>query len=141
MDARPSILVVDDDLSWQMLYQEIFEEEGYLVHVAPNGKVARRILDRQVFDVAIIDLRLVDDDPRNQDGLQVVRQLRDLRAPTRVIVKSGYLTEGVRRHLEAVGVFAILDKDGPVRQLIDSVAHAVGPTGDEPEPQSGLEVG
>lgn len=141
MDARPSILVVDDDQSWQMLYREIFEEEGYLVHVAPSEKVARRILGKRLFDVAIVDLRLVDDDPQNQDGLQVVRQLRDLRAPTRVIVKSGYLTERVRRHLEAAGVFAILDKDGPLRQLIDAVAHAVEPTGDEPEPRSGRKAG
>jgi DNA-binding NtrC family response regulator len=141
VEARPAILVVDDDQSWQMLYREVFEEEGYLVHVAPSETMACRVLDERPFEVAIVDLRLVDDDPQNQDGLQVVKHLRDLRAPTRVIVKSGYLTDRVRRHLKAIGVFAILDKDGPVRELIDAVAHATEPTGDESEARSGRKAG
>jgi CheY-like chemotaxis protein len=124
MEHKCSILVVEDDLSWQLLYEEILEEEGYLVEVAASKEEAARKLGGRTFDVAIVDLRLVDQDPKNQDGIEVVKLIRDLNAPTRAIVKSGYLTEEIGRQLDELGVF-VLDKEGSVRQLTDLVAQAV----------------
>lgn len=125
MQNQPSVLVVEDDLSWQMIYQEILEEQGYQVQLASSTAEARSMLKARVFAVAIIDLRLVDQDPKNIGGLQVVKLLWDQQAPTRTIVKSGYLTETVREQLEEFGVFAVLDKEGSVRQLTELVARAV----------------
>ena len=125
MENRPSVLVVEDDLSWRMIYQEILEEEGYFVEVATSQAEVERKLRERVFDVAIIDLRLVDQDPKNLDGVRVVKLLHDQRTRTRAIVQSGYLTAAVRSQLDECGVFAVLDKEGTVQQLTDVVASAV----------------
>ncbi len=42
------ILVVDDDLHIQRLYKEEFEEEGYEVVIASNGKEAIELFDSEV---------------------------------------------------------------------------------------------
>jgi DNA-binding NtrC family response regulator len=123
--AKPTILVVEDDLSWQMIYRELFEDAGYSVQVAGSRDEADHLLESADFDVAIIDLRLVDEDPGNTEGLKVVRALRRRDSPTRVIVQSGYLTAQVRQELESEGAFAILEKGGPMRQLMESVAEAI----------------
>lgn len=141
MESKPSILIVDDDLSWQMIYQEIFEDEGYLVQVAGSREEADKVLAERVFDVAIIDLRLVDEDPRNMEGLETVKLIQDLGAPTRIIVNSGYLTAKARQDLEVVGVYAVLDKAGPVRQMTDLVAGAIGPSEGQLSPQLEQDAG
>lgn len=125
MEHKPWILVVEDDLSWQMNCEEILEEEGYLVEVAASKEEADRKLRGRTFDIAIVDLRLVDSDPKNMDGIEVIRLMRDLNSPTQAIVKSGYLTEEIGRQLDELGVFRVLDKEGPARQLTDLVAQAV----------------
>lgn len=125
MADRPSVLVVEDDLSWRMIYQEILEEKGYRVGLAASQAEAWQILDECTYDVAIIDLRLADNDARNNDGIAVVRMLRDRGAPTRVIVKSSYLTEPTHTQLKQLGVFAIVDKDGDIEQLLELVVGAL----------------
>lgn len=128
MEHKCSILVVEDDLSWQLNYEEILEDEGYLVEVAASKKEADRKLRERTFDVAIVDLRLVDQDPKNMDGIEVVKLIRNLNASTRAIVKSGYLTEDISRQLKDLGVFGVLDKEGSARQLMDLVAKAARAT-------------
>jgi CheY-like chemotaxis protein len=122
---RPAVLIVEDDLSWQMIYQEILKEEGYLVDVATNRAEAAAKLARNSFDVAILDLRLIDWDPKNQEGIQVVELFLGLETPPQVIVKSGYLTQAVRTQLEELGVLAVLDKAGSIQELTDLVAQAL----------------
>ena len=126
MGHQYSVLVVDDDPSWRRLYKELFEEEeGYLVETASNKEEAADQLAQSVFDVAIIDLRLVDSEPKNTDGVTVVQLIRDRNAPTRAIVKSGHLTPEVRKQLEQMHVFAILDKEASsIPQLTSLVAQA-----------------
>jgi CheY-like chemotaxis protein len=125
MSQKHSVLVIEDDPSWQMNYEEILEEEGYQVDIAANKEEAGRKLRERIFDVAIVDLRLVDDDPKNTDGIEVVRLMRDLKAPTRAIVKSGYLTKEIREQLEELEAFGILDKEGSSQSLMKLVAQAV----------------
>jgi DNA-binding NtrC family response regulator len=126
MADRSSVLVVEDDLSWRMIYQEILEEEGYRVGLAASQAEVWQILDECIYDVAIIDLRLADNDARNNDGIAVVRMLHDRGAPTRVIVKSSYLTKPTYTQLKQLGVFAIVEKDGDIEQLLELVAGALG---------------
>jgi DNA-binding NtrC family response regulator len=126
MAGRSSVLVVEDDSSWRTIYQEILEEEGYRVGLAASQAEAWQILDECTYDVAIIDLRLADNDPQNTDGIAVARMLRDRGVPTRVIVKSSYLTQPTHIQLKQLGVFAIVDKDGDIEQLLELVAGALG---------------
>ena len=125
MADRPSVLVVEDDASWRMIYQEILEEEGYRVGLAASQSEVVQIVDECAYDVAIVDLRLADNDSKNTAGIAVVELLRERGIPARVIVKSSYLTLRARAQLQQLGVFAIVDKDGGIDQLLQLIADAL----------------
>lgn len=134
---RSVVLVVEDDPSWQMNYEEILEEEEYLVEVAASKEEADRKLRERTFDVAIVDLRLVDSDPKNMDGIEFINELRAMRGDTHVIVISGYLTDESRQELEESGVFGVLGKgEFSGRQLLKLVAKAVYATQRQPRSPS-----
>ncbi len=66
-----SILVIEDTVEFQQLFQSVLEAEGYLVTTVGTG--AQALTDARVNDpdVIVLDLRLPD-----MDGMEVCRQLR-----------------------------------------------------------------
>ena len=122
MARRPKLLIVEDDSTIQDIYQEVFEVD-YDLQIAGNKENALTALRNQVFDVAVVDMRL-EDEPENKDGLVVVQFIRELGYAIPVILKSAYPTEVP--DIERLGLFATLDKtaEGQIRQLQEVVARA-----------------
>jgi DNA-binding response OmpR family regulator len=79
------ILVVDDDLHIQRLYKEEFEEEGYEVVIASNGKEAIELFDREVPDIVTLDILLPD-----IDGIRLLRQMKEKRPKVPIIMSTAY---------------------------------------------------
>jgi two-component system response regulator ResD len=67
-----SILVVEDESSIAEVVSLYLKRAGYEVQIAPDGKQAMSILERQIPDFVILDLMLPE-----VDGLSVTRWLRD----------------------------------------------------------------
>ncbi|MBN1888362.1 MAG: hypothetical protein JW850_10240 [Thermoflexales bacterium] len=126
---RFSVLVVEDDLSYQELYAEMLAGEYELV-IVTSAEEARGALRQRRFDVAVVDMRLkqVRD---NVDGLDVLEFARALGIPTRFILKSGFPTQtaDIEARLSRLQPFAVLDKsaDKQAEQLLRLVAQAVRP--------------
>jgi DNA-binding response OmpR family regulator len=70
--VRSHILVIDDDPQIRALLQEYLAENGLRVSVASTGKEMARILSDQAIDLIVLDLRLA-----GEDGMAIVRSLRD----------------------------------------------------------------
>ena len=66
------ILVVEDEPSLAEVVSLYLKRAGYQVQVAPNGKQAMAILEKQIPDFVILDLMLPE-----LDGLSLTRWLRD----------------------------------------------------------------
>jgi DNA-binding response OmpR family regulator len=79
------ILVVDDDLHIQRLYKEEFEEEGYEVVIASNGKEAIELFDSEVPDIVTLDILLPD-----VDGIRLLRQMKEKRPKVPIIMSTAY---------------------------------------------------
>ena len=107
-----TVLLVDDDPSWQFNYEEILSDEGYNVIIVGNKEDAMNTIAQDKFDIAIIDLRLVDSDPKNKDGIDVVATLRRVLPRIPIIVKSGYLDLDTKERLKTLEIDnkSILDK-------------------------------
>jgi len=69
--AKKSILVVEDDQFLREFYQELFQQEGFLVDVAVDGEVGLRKLLEGGYDLILLDIML----PK-KDGLQLLRDLK-----------------------------------------------------------------
>src|SRR5580704_16074424 len=68
------ILLADNDLDFREARRALLEERGYRVVPASGPEEAKAILDSQLIDVAVLDLRLNDDsDPKDVSGLTLAR--------------------------------------------------------------------
>jgi CheY-like chemotaxis protein len=65
------ILLVDDEAWYRDAVQLRLEQEGYEVLVAESAAEARGKLATPGLDLAILDLRLNDNDPQDYDGLEI----------------------------------------------------------------------
>lgn len=84
MDKK-RILLVDDDESIQLLYREEFEDEGYTVESAGNGVEALVKFRQNPPDLVILDINMP-----GMNGIEVLRQMKELRAQLPVILCSAY---------------------------------------------------
>ncbi|MCP1621476.1 sigma-54-dependent response regulator transcription factor AlgB [Pseudomonas nitroreducens] len=89
MDATPEqqgrILLVDDESAILRSFRYCLEDEGYSVATANSAQQAENLLQRQVFDLCFLDLRLGDD-----NGLDVLAQMR-MQAPwMRVVIVTAH---------------------------------------------------
>ncbi|MBK1679192.1 two-component system response regulator OmpR [Rhodocyclus tenuis] len=69
--SEVKILVVDDDQRLRELLQRYLGEQGFVVRTADGGKAMDQRLDRERFDLIILDLMLP-----GEDGLSICRRLR-----------------------------------------------------------------
>jgi two-component system KDP operon response regulator KdpE len=70
-EARPGVLLVEDDVATQRAVNASLDGHGYAVRVAADGQEALRLWEMRRPDVVLLDLTLPD-----MDGLQIIRRLR-----------------------------------------------------------------
>ncbi len=88
------ILVVDNDPdALESLVKGVLESEGYVVFQAQSPEEARQILEKRLIHLAILDIRLIDDDdPHDESGLKLSREIGSFVAK---IMLTGYLPGGI----------------------------------------------
>lgn len=83
------ILVVDDIEDY--LYDiETYLEDDYDVLLAKTKKEALEVLENNETSLAILDIRLDEDDPDNQEGLELLKWIKKNKPDTPVITMSAY---------------------------------------------------
>ncbi len=122
------ILIVEDDVSARAVLRESLELAGYQVREAGDGEEALRELDREMTDLAIIDLFM----PR-KEGLETIREVRGKFPDLRIIAISGGGNRGQLEYLpiaERFGANKVLAKPFEQSTLLGTVEEllASGPT-------------
>jgi len=79
------ILIVDDDETIRKSITTVLEEKGYLVDTAENGRAAIRKSEKEVYSLALIDIRLPD-----MDGVQLLTALKETAPKMVKIIITGY---------------------------------------------------
>lgn len=80
-ERTPKLLVVDDDPRLRDLLRRYLGENGFQVFVADNGVTMNRLWLRERFDALILDLMMP-----GEDGLQILRRLREQKETTPIIM-------------------------------------------------------
>ncbi|MGH9626949.1 MAG: hybrid sensor histidine kinase/response regulator [Bryobacteraceae bacterium] len=86
-DVKPTILLVEDDPDVRSLLHSYFQTSGYCVLEALNGEDALLIAD--VHEGAI-DILITDVMMPGMSGLDLVRNIAELRPETKILFVSGY---------------------------------------------------
>ncbi|MCK5118850.1 MAG: response regulator [Candidatus Latescibacteria bacterium] len=111
MGTKGKVLIVEDEATWRKLYRKVLEKEGYRVWDAGSLSAALDLLDRHFFHAAIVDIRLVDNQPGNQDGIEAVKRIAQADEGTRVIVITAFGTiQMTRDAFKQYNVFEFMEK-------------------------------
>ena len=88
---RGKILIVEDYPDWRELLSGMLQREGLDVETASTLEEARDILlKHKDLDLAILDIRLVETDESNEDGMRLLEDIHRHQAHTRVIMITGH---------------------------------------------------
>jgi two-component system OmpR family response regulator len=110
--AHSHILVIDDDPQIRALLEEYLAENGLRVSVASTGKEMSRILGDEAIDLIVLDLRLA-----GEDGMAIVRSLRD-ESSIPIVMLTGVRDEADRVMGLELGADDYLTKPFSPRELL-----------------------
>ncbi len=99
------VLVVDDDPTAVELLQEFLTAKGYEVLTAGNGAEALRKVKEEQPHLILLDIRMP-----TMDGLEVLRQLRQIDQEVGVIMVTAANEEETGRQAMALGAFDYITK-------------------------------
>jgi DNA-binding NtrC family response regulator len=78
MDKK-TVLIVDDEENIRLLFQDIFEREGFTVYAAASGQEAMELFQKFKPQACIIDVHM----PFSEfDGIEVLKRIKDLEKKT-----------------------------------------------------------
>lgn len=80
---KQRILIVDDDSALRELVTDYLGMSGFLVHAAGDGQAMRAVLNEHSVDLVVMDLMLP-----GEDGLTLLRWLREQHGPPVIIVSA-----------------------------------------------------
>jgi DNA-binding NtrC family response regulator len=118
--SPPSLLVVDDEPDTCANLSDIFTDLGYHVDVAYDGPGALELIDRQTYDVALLDLKMP-----GMSGLELYRRIRKVSAGTIAIVVTAYAASDTAKAVTEAGAWKIVPKPVDLPQLHKLVDEAL----------------
>ena len=109
------ILIVDDEPLIVLAMRKYFEGLGYAVDSAHELEGAQALLSRYEYGLVIADLRLTG--VGGVEGLQIVSDIHQRCANTRVILLSAYGTPEIERESYSRGADAFLHKPKALMEI------------------------
>ena len=119
-EIPPHILVMEDDLNVAKGLEMVLSEEGYAVNLAGTGELAMEAFRQKRFDLLVADLRLPD-----IDGMEVIKQVKEEKPETEVIVITGYGTTATAVTAMKLGVHDFLPKPFTEDQIKNAIDEAL----------------
>lgn len=120
------LLIVDDDEALRTTLNRAFTRRGFTVTVAASVSEALALADTQLFDKAIIDLKLA-----NESGLQLIPQLVTRQPQLAIVMLTGY--SSIATAVEAIKLGAVNYLCKPADA--DEILQAFDMTSGNPEAQ------
>ncbi|MFO8061240.1 MAG: response regulator [Bacillota bacterium] len=124
-EGRPVILVVDDEINIRKTVARALGKEQYDVKTAVNGEEALTMIEEQVPDIILLDMKMP-----GMDGLEVLRQLRERKARSKVVIITAYGTVDNAVEAMKLGAVDFLQKPflpDDIRDLVQDILRRPDP--------------
>lgn len=121
-DEHPlRILLAEDNAVNQKLALRLLEQMGYRADLASNGIEAIESLERQIYDVILMDVQMPE-----MDGLDATREIRKLMSAIQphIIAMTANAMEGDRELCIAAGMNDYISKPIRVNELLEALMKA-----------------
>lgn len=107
---KAHLIIVDDNRDQLEVYNEELEAEDYLVDTIDNVIDAIKHINKNDYDVAIIDLKMSGLKPSEMGGLEVMEEVLESSPNTQIIIVTGFGTSKLARNAFNEGVYDFIDK-------------------------------
>ena len=114
---KPSILIIDDEISICESLQGVLEDEGYTVQTALSGEEGVRTLAGEHIDLVFLDILM----PGGMDGIETLKRLRQISPDTDVIMISGHGTFDLALEAGQLGASDFLGKPFSLDSILSKV--------------------
>ena len=119
-DNMSRVLVADDEEQILSVMMDVLEEAGHQVIGVKEGEEAYNRLQKERFDVALLDVMM----PK-MDGYHLATKIHGLPKPPRIVIVTSRNYDRDEGTIQNVGVDAFLPKPFSNRDLIEVVARLV----------------
>lgn len=113
MSGRPRVLIVDDEADVTFPLELVLRAEGFDPEVVHDGEAALRAVEREAFDVVVLDLRMPV-----LDGWLVLAQLGGRAVRPRVVVCSALTRVEDQQRAFELGADAFVPKPSEPDYLV-----------------------
>src|SRR5262245_55143094 len=119
-EASPRLLLAEDDRENALMLKEVLSNWGYAVTLALSGPEALRFAKSEPFEVVLADIRMPD-----VGGLQVLREIRQLRPLTQVVMMTGFGSVDTAVEAMKAGAFDYVSKPFKLDEIRLTVSRAL----------------
>lgn len=120
LEAKPSILICEDEAITLSKLSRLLEKEGYQVFPAENGTIALDLFAKNKIDIALMDIKMA-----GMDGLTVLHELKKQGQDVEVIMMTGYGDETTAIQAMRHGAINYLKKPIDIEQMIIAIQRAL----------------
>ena len=108
-----NVLFIDDEEEFLELMQNRLSKRGFTVSTANSGETGLALVDKQPFDVVVLDVKMP-----GCDGVDVLRQLKQRHPDLAVLLLSGHASTDVAMTSIENGAADYMLKPVPLNDLI-----------------------
>ena len=120
------ILLAEDNAVNQKLALRLLDQMGYRADVASNGLEAVESVQRQSYDLVLMDVQMPEMD--GLDATRAIRKIADLQQP-RVVAMTANAMQGDREMCMAAGMDDYVSKPIRVQELVEALLAVEGRCG------------
>lgn len=111
-EAKRSILVIEDEKNMREILKMLLEGEGYEVSVAKDGSEGLDLLNKDIFDLLITDIRM----PK-ADGFQILKKTQEVSPDTLVIMITAFGTTESAVEAMKLGAYDYIHKPFKIDEI------------------------
>jgi len=120
MTDKNRILIVDDDEVVRLSYLRSLESISCNVESASDGEIALQTMEQNPFDVVLLDIRMP-----GQDGLSVLRTIKQKWPESEVVIITGFPTVGSAKEALQLGAYDYIAKPVGPQDVINVTDGAI----------------
>jgi len=110
------VLVVDDEAPVRDLFEDLFKREKYTVKVSSSCEEALGILEKEDFDVVLLDIKFP-----GMSGLEALKKMKVSKPQTTVIMITGFgYDEDLIAKCKEYGCGGYIGKNMPISQILSN---------------------
>jgi DNA-binding NtrC family response regulator len=115
-----SVLIIDDDDQLRRSFVKLLTEEGYSVESAPSGEAGLRLVQKEVPDLVVLDMRLP-----GMNGFETFQAIHEMEPKLPVIIMTAYGTTETAIEATKIGAFDYILKPFDIPDMLKVIGQAL----------------